>query len=162
MSDKLSDALDDLWVAVKGLTRTPVPIGPEAADAFGAVRRAEVELAGWRRSLLSEQDEPVEGDGYRIIEDRKATRSYALTPIMRSMMDQDSTTDGYRVLRELLASGAVKLTFSWTKLGKLFARKGITLVTANHEIEDQGEIDGPHVGQVWSSNWRVVPQEVKK
>lgn len=157
--DQLSQALDALYVSVQDLTRTPVPTGPAAADAFGAVRRAEVELAGWRRSLLAEQEGPVEGSAYQIVEDRKAKRSYSVAPIMRDMMEADATLDGYRVLNELLASGAAKLTFSWTKLTKLFARKGITLRVAQHEIEDDGVASGPHVGQVWSSSYRVMGKE---
>lgn len=160
MTDKsLSDALDTLYVAAQELTRTPVPTGPEAADAFGQVRRVEVELADWRRSLLSEQDGTVVGDMYQIVEDRKAARSYSVAPIMTDMMEHDATLDGYRVLNELLASKAAKLTFSWTNLQRLFARKGMTLRVANHEIEDDGDAEGPHVGQVWKSSYRVTGKE---
>lgn len=159
MTDKLSDALDSLYVAVQNLTRCPVPTGAEAADAFGHVRRAEVELADWRRSLLSEQDGPVVGDLYQIVEDRKAERTFSLAPIMTDMMEHDATLDGYRVLNELLAAKAAKLTFSWTNLQRLFARKGMTLRVANHEIEDDGDADGPHVGQVWKSSYRVTGKE---
>ena len=157
--DPLKDALDDLHVVVGKLTRTPVPTGGAAADAFGAVRRAEVDLADWRRGLLSEQDEPAEGIGYKIVEERKAARSFAVSPIMKSVMDAEGTLDGYRVLRELLAEGAVRLSWQWTALSKFFAKRGITMSIANHEIEDEGVADAPHVGQVWRSSWRVVARE---
>jgi hypothetical protein len=143
----------NLLDVTRQLILEPVPEGGFAADAMGHVRAIEVMLAEWRRGLLAES-EPAKGNAYEIVEERRAKRSYSPAPILASFMDH-MNFDAYQTLRYLLGCDAVRLQWSWTNLQRAFAANGVSMKVANHEVADDGDTTGAHIGQVWSSYTRV-------
>lgn len=144
---KVQDAVQDLiageWPSDDG----------EVADLTGLVRAEEVRLADFRRLLLSES-QPASGSAYKIVESRSAKRTYNTGRILSDFMAADDT-DMLTTLFELMRSGALKLTWGWTKLKGEFEKRDVSMVTASHEIEDGANLDDPHIGEVWEKSTRV-------
>lgn len=140
------DKVDDLIAGpIRSLLREPVA-DSEAADVAGRVRYWEQELARYRRAIIEETG-PVDGTSYLIVERRKADRNYNRTKILSTVMD-GLDMPPWQAFRALEDADAVRLDWQWSKLGRFFASNRLTLTVANTEIED-GDLDGPHVGQTW-------------
>jgi hypothetical protein len=56
----------------------------------------------------------------------------------------------------------VRLAWQWSKLEAFFAKHDIELRTTGHEITDDGDPTGPHVGAVWKDETRVVGKPPKE
>ena len=145
------DYLTDMEASASRLTRTAVP-DDLVADVAGRCQHVERTLAQFRRNLLAEQDTEVDGREYGIRSGgRTAARTYNLAAIAHSLIDERTDiTTFMEALTELIDQQAVKLSFGWQRLQKVFQDHDVTLRVAHHEIEDDGDVDGPHVGEVWS------------
>jgi hypothetical protein len=149
------DYLTELESAAYRLTRTAIP-DDQIADVAGRVQHVERTLAQFRRLLLAEQDQPVTGSEYAIKSGgRTATRSYSLGAIAYSLMGATGWTF-LEAFNELIEQQAVKVTFGWQRLQKVFDDRDLTMRIAKHEISDDGDVDGPHVGETWVKKPMVV------
>lgn len=150
----VSDLLVKIDHDTKELVRLPVPI-EETPDTAGRTRAIETRLAGWRRSLVTELPETTKGDNYKVVVGRKGTRSYSVAPVMASLQEKYPDDSAFQLLQRLLHSGAASLTFSWSKLERFFNNEDLVLRIASHEIVDDGDPDGPHVGVVWETTTSI-------
>ncbi len=149
------DYLTELESAAYRLTRTAIP-DEQIADVAGRTQHVERTLSQFRRLLLAEQDTPVTGSEYAIKSGgRTATRTYSLGSIAYSLMQGTGWTF-LEALNELIEQQAVKVTFGWQRLQKVFDDHDVTMRIAKHEITDDGDVDGPHVGEAWSDKPMVV------
>lgn len=134
----------------------PAPPDTEIADVLGEVRHLETMLGDWRRSLLVETPK-VEGDNYKVEETRKATRSYNTAGILIAAAHGRPLDE---TILELRDQDVVRLQWQWSKLNRYFADHRLELrVAKGFEIPDDGNLDGPHVGEVWETTTRLVPKE---
>lgn len=135
------------------ITRIPVP-DETIPDLAGRIRRVEVDLGDYRRALLSEVSEPMEGDNYRIEVGRKADRTYNTARLLAAFSEAWGT-DLAGTVRRLVTSQVVSLRWSWSRLEKELAVAQIGLSKAYQEIDDD-DLDGPMVGEVWKTDTRLV------
>ncbi len=152
MSDRVFRTVHTLEAAAHALSREPIPSGGEAADLLGRVRAVETKLADYRRSILAEET-TAEGEHYAIVTEQKGQRSFNTGAILSSVYDKGLS------LQDLIAAGAVKLSYTWTRLEHFFRAHDMELSQVGHEIEDVGDVDGPHVGSVWKPYTRVIARE---
>ena len=138
------DPFEVLLQSVRLVEQTPVP-QDEIPDAVGHIRHAETRLADLRRRHQSEIEGTVEGDHYRIVEQRQANRTYNHPAILA-----EASAAGLSIA-DLVRLGVVRLSWQWTALQRWFNSEDLTLRTAGHEVDAFGEIDGPHVGTVWKT-----------
>lgn len=131
---------------VDQLVKQPIPTDSEAVDLAGELAHIISKLSTYKRALLSEVPGPVDGEKYRTVVSRSARRSYNTAAIL-SAFDND--------LRSLISADAVRLQWRWTQLKDEARKRDVTLVVAHHEIEDEGEVDGPMIGEVWSDQVKV-------
>lgn len=149
------DYLTDIEASTSRLVKTAVP-DELVADVAGRVQHVERTLGSFRRNLLAEQDVETNGAEYGIRSGgRVATRTYNLGAIAYSLMEE-SGWSFMEALNELIDQGAVKLTFGWQRLQKVFQDHDVTLRVAHHEIEDDGDVDGAHVGETWAEKPMVI------
>jgi len=139
------DTLSIVESTTADLIRLPVPL-EATADVAGRVRKLERDLADFRRGLVAETG-PQTGLEYRLVEARSASRTYNTAAILH-----DHNPDLWAGLLNLKDEGAVRLSWQWSRLVKVF---GDELRVARHEIEDDGDLGGPHVGEVWASTVRL-------
>lgn len=145
-------AVHTLEAAATALEREAIPQGGEAADLLGRVRQVEVRLADYRRAVLAEETD-AEGEHYAIAVEQKGVRSYNDASILGTVMAAGHD------LRDLIAAGAVKLTWKWTALEHFFRKEDLELRIVGHEIENDGDVEAPHVGSYWKPYTRIVPRE---
>lgn len=119
------------------------------ADWLGRLDKVIRNLTELKRAVMAELAGPVRGSEYQVTEGRSASRSYNTAAILSAFGAR-----GYE-LRDLLAVDAVRLSWRWSELKKAAAMANVDLHIAHHEIDDQGEIDGPLVGEVWRSQYRI-------
>lgn len=117
----------------------------EVADIIADLAAAERDLATFRRALLAELSGPVDGKAHRIVESRQAKRSYNTSGLL-------SAFGGYSALPTLVAQDVVRIEWQWTKLQRAAQQFDVTLIVAQHEIDDGDEA---LVGEVWSSRYTV-------
>lgn len=137
------DTLDQIQKLADGLYLTSDP------DELGRLDRAIRTLTAIKRSSLAELEEPKTGAEYRVVTTNAAKRSYNTAAII-SRFDRKNWT-----LNDLLREGAASLSWNWTKLRRVANLADLTLVIASHEVEDDGDIDGEMVGEVWQSSYRI-------
>lgn len=137
-----------LYQAVQQVERMPVPT-EEIPDTVGHLRNLEQRLADLRRRHLSELEGPAEGQSYRVVEERAAKRTYNDSAILAA------TGAAGMGIPDLVRAGVVRLGWQWTKLQHLFQKADIQLRIEGHEIENTGDVDGPHVGVVWETRQRI-------
>ncbi len=153
-------AIKRIRQAIRDMMDLPTPEPAETADLIGDLRQIEILLAEWRRGLLVETPD-AEGQRYRTVTRRKAKRSYNTTKIIHSVateLDLDTLT----AIRRLREAGAFKFTVRWTDLKKAFALWDLDLVTSSHEVADEGDISGAHVGEQWDEHTAQEPIEEAK
>lgn len=143
----LQSLLDALSDTVLMLKRMPVP-DEGTADFAGDVRHSEKILAETRLDLLREFDGTQKGDRYELVSSRQAKRTYDGQKILTDLMDWDGREDLLAVILLLRDYGALKLTFSYSKLKQFFEVNRIPFTEVAREIGD-GAGDGAHVGAVW-------------
>ena len=138
--------MDALEKAVNSLE---LPGVGEEADWLGRLNFIMGKLNAHKKAVLSELDGPVSGDSYKVYETRWTKRSYNTAALLSAFADSGLE------LRDLVAAGAVKLSWQWTALRNV-ARDGfVGLRIAPHEIEEDGDVDAAHVGEVAQSRWKV-------
>lgn len=137
------ELLDQLEATATELALVPYPSDEEAADWVGRINAVVTKLNGLKRGLLSEMPGPVVGSQYRITEDRAARRTYNSAAILHSFGEA-----GWG-LTDLLRRDAVRLTWRWTELDRAFAEAKVEMLKAYRELEETGDVEGPHVGEVW-------------
>ena len=119
-------------------------------DLVADLKHAERLLADLRREVISEVAGEQEGRAWRIVETRKAKRSY----------NDDALLSAFDIgrldwtLRRLLDEGVLRLDWRWTQLDRYAAKSDVSLNVAKHEIESG---DPEHVGEVWESRLDVKP-----
>ena len=137
--------MENLEAAAKALQ---LPTENEA-DWLGRLNKVIRDLSDKKRMVMDELPGPVDGKDYRIVESRSAKRSYNTAGLMASF-----GAKGWD-LPDLLASDAVRLSWRWTELKRVAERADVTLTIAHHEVEDEGEIDSPLIGEVWNSRYNI-------
>jgi hypothetical protein len=143
------DALDRLEEACQELAATPYPPDAESADVIGRLANVSRIVNDYKRALLSELSGPTRGDRYQILESNVADRSYNSARLIHSFHEA-----GYG-LTDLVARDAVRLSWQWTNLLRAARDARVDLTITQREIEDTGEIDGPHIGEVWRTRQEV-------
>ena len=132
----------------KAVDAVELPSSNEA-DWLGRLDKIIRDLTQLKRTVMDELPGPVDGNEYRVVEQRKANRSYNTAAILA---DFDERGIG---LRDLLRRDAARLSWHWTGLKRAAESEDVDLTIAHHEIEDEGEMDGPLVGEVWKSYYRI-------
>jgi hypothetical protein len=150
---ELSDLLQRLEDATVALKRQPVP-EDATADVVGRIRAVERSLAETRRGLMAEIDGDLEGTEYIVRDGRKATRTFNSQAILKDVTDALDTTSVAYALRWLTDAGAVKLSWTWTRLEKAMADTGASLRIQQRPIDEE-TVDGPHVGVSWKRDIRI-------
>ena len=130
---------------VNRLINQPPPSEGEAVDLAGELAYIIQQLGAYKRSLLDEVT-LAEGEKYRTVQSRRASRSYNTAALIKAF-DAD--------FANLLASDVVRLQWRWSELKKYAYQRGVTLSIAPREIEDAGEVDGPLVGEVWTDDYKL-------
>ena len=149
--------LTTLEKAAKAVASSALP-DELTAEAAGRVRAVERNLAGFRQSILAEASGPspdLTGGGFKLVEKRTCKRSYSLAPIVADVSAATGKTS-FEVIMDMIAGGALSLTVGWQNLERYFVQHDITLRKAGHEITNDGDVDGPHVGEVWTSKVEQV------
>lgn len=151
------------------------PTDEELADAVGTVRGIEVRLQGVRKrweTLTAEMDsKPVEkekradpneragrpvavGKDWELVPTWKTERSYNSARILVDMQAGLSNLAGgadvslAQVINTARERDVVRLNWQWSKLKAFFGVLGVDLEIADEEIEDDANLDAPHVGEL--------------
>lgn len=128
------------------------PLGVEA-DWLGHVDKVIKDLRAKRADVVAELEGPVVGSEYQVTESRSARRSYNTASILSAFASKDWT------LHNLMAADAVRLSWRWTELKKAYHQAGLELGIAAREVPDDGDVEAPPVGEVWSSTYQVKGKE---
>lgn len=126
-----------------------LPPHSHEADWLGRLDRVIRHLRDLRADVIAEMDGPSEGDKYRVTESRRADRSYNTAALLASFAEAGWDT------KDVIDSGAAKLTWRWTQLRKALSDAGRPVMVAAREVEDLGDLDEPPIGEVWKSAYRV-------
>lgn len=138
------------------LTKMPAPPDDRVADVLGETRSVETLLADWRRSLLVETPQ-VEGEVYEVVEQRRAVRTFNVAAILMTAATERPMPE---TLRDLIAEDVLRIQPQWTKLNRYFSDHGLELRIAKGKATvDDGDIDGPHVGEVWHTETKLIPKK---
>ncbi len=152
-------ALKHLYQDLKGLTALATPENPgDVADLLGEIRHLETLLAEWRRGLMAETED-AKGEEFEIVTRRKAKRSFNLSRILYDL-GKAAGLDTFEMIMDLQTRKALTLSVRWTDMKKAFEFFDVPLVTQSREIEDDGDLEAPHVGELWTEYTVNVP--VKK
>lgn len=150
------ELLESIRRMTLALTRMPVPADSRVADVLGETRSIEMLLAEWRRSLLVETPQ-VEGEIYEVVEQRRAVRTFNVAAILTTAAAERPMPE---TLRELIDEDVLRIQPQWTKLNRYFADHGLELRIAKGKATvDDGDIDGPHVGEVWHTETKLIPKK---
>ncbi len=115
-------------------------------DVLGDVRTVERGLASLRQEMSAELDDFVYGERWQMVRNRQAKRSYN-TPQIVNKFANAMKVSMFEAIIYLMKEGALKFSWQWLSLQRAAANQDVTLVTANHEIEEGDEED---MGVVWS------------
>jgi len=132
----------------------PTPPEEEIADYLGRIQNIERKLGDHRRGLYPETP-AVTGAEYRTVEERVAKRSFGTAAIIDTVATR-TERDHLAVILDLIREGAAKLTFGWTPLKRYFQTHQLPMRIEHVEIEDLGDVDGPHVGETYTTRTRIV------
>ena len=164
---------------IRQLRDAPIDIR-EMPDAAGRVRAIERRLAdlrhAWNEEQLAAAKDPeselgpgtfepepspyggtihpkVVGTEYRTVTSRSAKRSFSTAPILVGI----SEAEGIGPVEGLMFAidqGLAAMTWKWTPLKKYVLAKGLPMRVVEHPIPDDGDLDGPWVGELWSESVR--------
>lgn len=132
----------------KAVDAVELPSSNEA-DWLGRLDKIIRDLSQLKRTVLDELPGPVDGEEYRVVEQRKANRSYNTAAIHQAFASK-----GLDIF-DLIRQDAARLSWHWTGLKRAAESEDVDLTIAHHEIEDEGELGGPLVGEVWTSYYRI-------
>lgn len=143
-------ALTSVETAVARLRSTAIPY-EYTPDAAGRIRKMETDLADIRRGLEAEASGPMEGTEYRIVTTRSATRTFNTGRILVDYANAEGS-DLLLALWKLREEGALRITWLWSRLEKVFMQHDLELRKVGHELTplEDGDLDAPHVGEVWT------------
>lgn len=170
-----------LELATKGLSERAGEVTvTEMPDLAGRIRAVERNLADIRKALNETQleaardpesevgpgtfePEPtpwggtvhpkVQGTGYRTVTSRSAKRTYNTAPILVGIAEAVEGLDG--LLDGLvygLENGLLTVAWRWTPLQKFAQAHGLPMKVVQHPIADDGDLDGPWVGEKWTES----------
>ena len=142
-------SLDSLEAMQELAAKLTLPPAGEEADWLGRLDRIMRDLRAKRRTVSDELDGPVTGTEYQVKESRSASRSYNTARILA-----DFAQAGWD-LHDLRNHDAVRLSWRWTELQRAYRKANVDLTVAHREVEDEGDIEEPPVGEVWSSRYSV-------
>ena len=148
-------ALKHLHAEFKNLTQLPTPENPgDVADLLGELRFIETLLAGWRRGLIVETDDGA-GEGYELVTSRKCKRTFNVDRIVSDVANKIhcSIEAAWNVLQR---KDALRVTAGWTDLKAALQAFDVPLVIGKGDVTG-GDLDAPHVGEVWSDTRTVQP-----
>lgn len=149
-------ALKHLYRDLKNLVSLPTPESPgDVADLLGEIRHLETLLGQWRRGLMAET-ESAAGDNFEIVTRRKAARTFNLSRIIADLSEASGLST-FHTLMEMKQRDALRMTVRWTDLKKIFELYNIAMTVAPREIEDDGDLEAPHVGELWTEFTVNVP-----
>lgn len=138
--------LDELPARVKQYFLDGGITDEEQADVLGTLNSVVTQLGEIKRTFGSEMEDGTRGSRYRVRVGRRATRSYSNRLLSTLAVDGDQVAGLYHAL----ASGALKLTWNWSKLQQHAARFNANLSITGHEVlPDDAEAD---VGVVWGDD----------
>lgn len=126
-----------------------LPEDSETADYIGRLDKVIRTLQGHRKMIMSEVSGPVRGHDYQITSGNRADRSYNTAAILSRFFDKDWE------LADLIRSGAMKPTWQWTALQAACRAAGVDMVITQRELLEDGDVDGPMVGENWKTDLRV-------
>ena len=148
-------ALKHLHAEFKNLTQLPTPENPgDVADLLGELRFLETLLAGWRRGLIAETDDGA-GEGYELVTSRKCKRTFNIGRILVDVAKslEIGIDDARTILRR---RQVLQTTAKWTDLKAALQVFDVPLVIGKGDVTG-GDLDAPHVGEVWSDTRTVQP-----
>ena len=148
-------ALKHLHAEFKNLTQLPTPENPgDVADLLGELRFIEILIADWRKGLVVETDD-AKGTGYQIVTKRACKRTFNIDRIVVDWgRGLDVTT--LQSMNDLVKRDIIRIEGQWTKLKAAFSWSDIDLVIGKGDVSG-GDLDAPHVGEVWSDTRTVQP-----
>lgn len=146
----MTEALDQLRAAAESLLRA-MPAEEETADYLGELDHVIRRLTDHKRAILSELPRPVRGSAYSVNETRKGVRSYNTAAIISRFAAQGVS------LNELVRNDVARISWQWTNLQRAAQDADVDMHLTHREIEDNGEVDGPMVGEVWKRSYEVKP-----
>ena len=118
-------------------------------DEVGELGALIKKLTAIKRALMSELPGPVRGDKYQLTEINEAKRTYNSAVILKSFAENEWT------LQDLIRADAVRLTWRWSQLNRAVRDARVMVTIAQREIDDDGDLDGPMVGEVWKTKQEV-------
>ena len=160
---EIEHAIDTIRLAV---ANTPMD-DATAVDMAGELRSVANRVTAMARNIESEipDDAVIAGSRWQTKVGRSASRTYNESAILAALSTAYGTTSIGDVLHAAANDGAIKLSWSWTAIRKLFDQLNIPLTTVPHEVGDgqvetsvDGEVVVPHVGEVWK--WRTTFEPV--
>jgi hypothetical protein len=134
---------DDIETLVAKLGPTDNP------DELGRLDKIIRDLTAIKRVSLDELGGPVTGSSYQVTEQRSAQRSYNTAALYAAFAHAGWDWN------DLRTAGAVRQTWQWTNLKRAAVQANVTISVTHQEVEDLGEIDGPQIGEVWKSSYRI-------
>lgn len=146
-------SIDDIVDTVNHLERLPMPPIGLDVDIVGRLRFAGRRVNGLARGLETEIEPGTEGDEYKATTGRKARRTYNTGRLIDAFANAGVSFMG------LVRDDVIRIGWQWSNLRKAASTYGVTLAITPNEIDDDGDLDGPMVGEVWTTDMRVVGKE---
>lgn len=119
----------------------------QLVDAVGTLHRNRQLVYEQIRLAVKELDPGTSGSEFTLEQANQADRSYNHSSLLIKLMASTESETLSGLLRFLMATGVLKLTWSYSKLMQLIRSEGIDLAIAQHEITD-GDPDFD-IGEVW-------------
>ena len=169
-----NDHLETIRAAVRLLAETDIPVA-EMPDAAAAVREVERRLAnlrrGWNEEQVTAAKDPegefgpptlertqfgtirpvVTGADFRTVTTRSAKRTYNTAAILHGMVARGGFLGVTDALTFALREGLARVEWRWSDLQRYATTVGLPLRTVPHRIADDGDLDGPWVGEDWKT-----------
>jgi hypothetical protein len=121
------------------------------------------------RSAFGTVQPQVVGREFRTVTTRTAKRTYNTAPILIGLSkalaeDDTKVVTPIDALTYAIRERAAEVTWKWTALTRLARDLGLPLKVAKGPIADDGDLDGPWVGEDWRetvTQQAIVPEEAK-
>jgi len=149
MNQDLRGLLDRLNAAVKEIRSFPVT-EEETPDLAGEINYAANSLTAHKRSLMAEVGAETTGEHYKLIFENAAKRNYNTARLLNDIAGAQNISM-IEALLEVIALDVVRLDWRWTALQKYANRIGLDLVIRKRGATEDGDMDSPHVGEMWTN-----------
>jgi len=125
----------------------------ELIDVLAEVRNTETDLAGQRRTAMSEVPAGAQGSEYWVSQGRQADRTYNDSQILLKISDAWDVSP-LEAIGRLMSNGTLTLGWKWQPkkgqgLKELIHELDLEITTAQHEIETGDSAD---IGERWKDN----------